>query len=470
MNNLISLKYFVPELLLIFTALGLFISNDAQRLRSKRLRIVILFSGLVISLLLNIYSLYNPPHGLFYNMFAADSFGIFFKITILISAILIFTIELLDPQTNRNFDLKIMPKIIIVIGSILLVSVNDAIQLFLCSGLISFTGIALLQTYNVGEPDSQVSRSFITNNLLAFAVLFFGFSLLFGISGSLNFQSIGLKLTDLNQSPLILALLFIFILFGFGFHIGIIPFQFSVPGIVCGFPSNLNIYNIFIPGIAYFGVLVRFLHWTINPLEGIITAKVPPNILIALFGLITIIIGNILLFRKQSLKELLAYSALIHSGLILLGLSVSSSLSISASVFLLISVIIIYLGIFSARKLLKNHEPVQLLFITIFLLGLVGLPATAGFSARFLLFQALLQSALPNWITSLAIINLMPIVFFILRKILNIYNDTQSSSLSAPPLNLIILPLTFLSGLIYLGLFWEPIYKIINQSLIFFEF
>jgi len=328
MNNLISLKYFVPELLLIFTALGLFITEDAQRLRSKRIRIVILFSGLVISLLLNIYSLYNPPHGLFYNMFAADSFGNIFKITILISAILIFTIELLTSQTDRNFDLAIMPKIIIVICSVLLVSVNDAIQFFLCSGLISFTGIALLQTYNPGEPGRLVSRSFITNNLLAFAVLFFGFSLLFGISGSLNFQSIGLKLTDINQPPLILSLVFIFILFGFGFHIGIIPFQFSFSRIASGFPSNLSFYNIFIPAIAYFGVLIRFLHWAINPLEGIITANVPPNILIALFGLITIIIGNILLFRKQSLKELLAYSSLIHSGLILLGICVSSSLSI----------------------------------------------------------------------------------------------------------------------------------------------
>lgn len=454
---------------MFFTALGLFITDDAQRLRSKRIRIIILFSGLVISLFLNIYNLYNPPHGLFYNMFAADSFGIFFKITILISAILIFTIELLDPQTDRNFDLTIMPKIIIVIGSILLVSVNDAVQLFLCSGLISFTGIALLQTYKAGEPDSQISRSFITDNLLAFAILFFGFSLLFGISGSLNFQSIGLKLTNLSQSPLILSLIFIFILFGFGFHLGIIPFQFSLPKIVCGFPSNLSFYNIFIPAIAYFGVLIRFLHWAINPLEGIMTVKVPPNILIALFGLITIIIGNILLFGKQSLKELLAYSALIHSGLILLGISVSSSLSISASLFWLISVIIIYLGIFSTRKLLKNHEPVQLLFITIFLLGLAGFPATAGFSARFLLFQALLQSALPNWITILAIINLMPIVFFILRKILNIYHDTQSSALFCPPLRLIFIPLTLLLCLIYMGLFWEPLYQIINHSLIFFE-
>jgi len=136
----------------------------------------------------------------------------------------------------------------------------------------------------------------------------------------------------------------------------------------------------------------------------------------------------------------------------------------------LISVIIIYLGIFSARKLLKNHEPVQLLFITIFLLGLAGFPAAAGFSARFLLFQALLQSSIPNWITILAIINQMPIVFFIFLKILNIYHDTQSSSLTSPPPRLIILPLTFLLCLIYMGLFWEPLYQIINQSLIFFEF
>ncbi|MBU4445881.1 hypothetical protein KJ656_12515 [bacterium] len=470
MNNITSLLYFIPELILLSVIFILFLTHDSPRRNLIVNKKVFVSFGILASLIVNIFRWSDPYHGLFYNSITIDPFTGLFSLIILSATFMLTLSDFLSPGSSLNDESSLLHKMLILTASILLIESNNLIMLFLCSGLIGIAGIGLFRTDPISQSKRQYIKSFITFNLLSLSILLFGFSLLYGLSGSLFFQSMSQGMTLISNHTFVSCVLLTLILFGLGFHAGILFYYSSFTKIGFEFNFSISSITLFIPSIAYLGVFIRLVNLTLI-IDGLSNTAIGyQGLFIAILALMVVTTANFLYNRKKNLKELLILAVLIHSGFILAGISVLNPDSISASIYLTISTVIIFTGLYSAQKTCSQSDKIRRFFRIIFFLGLIGFPGTTGFTARFLLFKSLFQSSIPAWVTILLILNLLPIVFYFTSLILKSVQQIPGNKRIHLTVIQVLIPSILGILSIGLGIFWEPFYRFINESLVFFKF
>ncbi len=470
MNNITSLIYFIPELILFSVIFFLFLTQDSPRKNLIVPKKVLVSLGILAALILNIFRWSDPSHGLFYNSIAIDPFTGLCGLVLLSAMFMLTLSDFLSPGSDQKDESSLVHKMLILTASILLIESNNLIMLFLCGGLIGIACIGLFQTDPISQSKRQHLKSFITYNLLSLSILIFGFSLLYGLSGSLFFQSMSQGMTSISNYPFVSCVLLTLILFGLGFHAGILFYYSSFSKIGFEFNFSISSITLLIPSIAYLGTLVRLVNLILIP-DGLSNTAIGyQGLFIAILSLIVVMTANFLYNRKRNLKELLMLAVLIHSGFILSGISVLNPESISASIYLTISTVIIFTGLYSAQKTCSQSDKTIRFFQIIFFLGLIGFPGTTGFTARFLLFKSLFQSSIPEWVTILLMLNLLPIVFFFTSLILKSVRQNPGNKHAHLTISQVLIP--SIPGIlsIGLGIFWEPFYRFIHESLMFFKF
>ncbi len=470
MNNITSLIYFTPELILFSVIFFLFTTQDSPRRNLIAPKKVLVSLGILAAIIINVFRWSDPSHGLFYNSIAIDPFTGLFSLVLLSAMFMLTLSDFASPESDLKDESALLHKMLILTASILLIESNNLIMLFLCSGLIGIASIGLFQTDLISQSKRQHIKSFITYNLLSLSILLFGFSLLYGLSGSLFFQSMSQGMTLISNHPFVSCVLLTLILFGLGFHAGILFYYSSFSKIGFGFNFSISSITLFIPSIAYLGVLIRLINLILIS-DGLSNTAIGyQGLFIAILALIVVTTANFLYNRKRDIKELLALAVLIHSGFILAGISVLNPDSISASIYLTISTVIIFTELYSAQKTCSQSDKTIRFFRIIFFLGLIGFPGTTGFTARFLLFKSLFQSSIPAWITILLLLNLLPIVFFFTSLILKSVRQNPGNKRTHLTVIQVLIPSILGILSIWLGIFWEPFYRFINESLVFFKF
>jgi len=464
MVNLIGLQYFIPELLFSLIAFFLLITDEIANPKIKRLNHWIICSGIIISLMATVYFLYDPPHAHFSNFIKTSPIRNLFKFMLLLASLLFFITEFLrpnpDPESSDASDL--FQKMVIILGAALLLAANNLIALLLAIGLIGAATISLILSFSRLPLSERVIQKHILNLQLNFAIFLLAFCLIFALSGSLSFEIIPQKLLILIEKPFILSFLMLTIIAGFGLPLGIFPFQFTQSKISNILPGSLSLFILFIPAIAYTGIFMEMCNFVFIPPD-----RIAP--IIVIFSLLTGLVGNIRQYNKKSLKELIANILVVHSGLILLGIALNTRFALLSVIYLTFSTIITISGIYSCDKLLPVRGKLGYGLIAIFMLSLMGFPGTSGFAARFLLMKALTQSPLHYTLVLLALLNLIPPVFYIVSFMLvSRHNIIESAEQNVSVKSLLFLAIQIIT-VITLGVFWEPFIKIINQTLIFLQ-
>jgi len=465
MVNLISLQYFIPELLLSLIAFFLLTTDEIANPKIRRLNHWIICSGIIISLMATIYFLYDPPHAIFSNFIKTSPTRNIFKFMLLLASLLFYITEFLRPNPNpgSSDSSNLFQKMVIILGAALLLTANNLIALLLATGLIGAATISLIFSFSRLPLTERVVQKHILNILLNFAIFFLALCLIFALSGSLSFEIIPQKLLIFIEKPFILSFLMLTIIASFGLALGIFPFQLTQSKISNILPGSLSLFVLFIPAIAYTGIFMEMRNLVINS-PGRISS------IIVIFSLLTCLVGNIRLYNKKSLKELIANILVVHSGLILLGIALNTRFSLLSVIYLTFSTIITISGIYSCKKLLPVRSKLGYGLIAIFMLSLMGFPGTSGFAARFLLMKALTQSPLHYTLVLLALLNMIPPVFYIVSFMLaSRHNIIESADQSVSVKSLLFLAIHIITVII-LGVFWEPFIKIIDQALIFLQY
>jgi NADH:ubiquinone oxidoreductase subunit 2 (subunit N) len=462
MVNLISLQYFIPELVLSLIAFFLFITDEIASPQIRRLNHWIICSGIIISLMATIYFLYDPPHAIFSNFFKTSPTRNIFKFMLLLASLLFYITEFLRPIPNpgASDSSNLFQKMVIILGAVLVLTANNLIALLLAIGLIGAATISLIFSFSRLPLTERVIQKHILNILLNFAIFLSAFCLMFALSGSLSLEVIPQKLLIYNDEPLILSILMLIIIASFGLALGIFPFQFTQFKISNILPGSLGLFVLFIPAIAYTGIFMEMRNLVINSPDRIFT-------IIVIFSLLTCLVGNIRLYNNKSLKKLIANILVVHSGLILLGIAVNNRFSLLSVIYLTFSTIITISGIYSCKKLLPVRSKLGYGLIAIFMLSLMGFPGTSGFAARFLLMKALTQFPLHYTLVLLALLNLIPPVFYIVSFMLASRHDILESATSNISIKTLLFPVFHIIAVIIMGVFWEPFIKVIDQALIF---
>jgi NADH-quinone oxidoreductase subunit N len=311
--------------------------------------------------------------------------------------------------------------LILVNGLALLGAANDLITIFLALELISIPTYILLYLPRVGARPQEAAVKYFLLSIFSSALFLFGLSYLYGAHGKTNLMELftaQYARGDAVSGLTVIAL--VMVVAGLGFRITAVPFHFYAPDVFEGAPTSVAAMLAFVPKVAGFTALVRLLGFMHGPKVGLV-ADANLAQLFWLLAAITMTAGNILALLQDNLKRILAYSSVAHGGYMLIGLAAAPNLRTTgarglhgteAVFFYLIAYGAMTIGAFAVLSYLRTPQrevetvddlagvgrtqPLVALAMSVFLFSLIGLPLTAGFSGKFLLFMSAIEAGSPE--------------------------------------------------------------------------
>ena len=425
MNNL---NIMLPEIFLslsIFTILmlGVFIKKSFNIIFNLTSLIIITTIAIIIN---------NPDNEvkIFLESFTRDAFSNYFKILILISSLFVL-------NSSKNFiienklDKFEYPIIILlsILGMFVMVSSNDLILFYLGLELqsLSLYILASIDRDNLRSTESGIK--YFVLSALSSGLLLYGCSLLYGFTGSTNFDTIAEQLNTENVGAVFAM---VFILVGLAFKVSAVPFHMWTPDVYEGAPTSITSYFAVVPKVAGLALLIKFMF---IPFSNILLEW---QTIIIFISIASMILGAVAAMAQKNLKRLLAYSSIGHIGYALAGVATGVISGYQSAVIYISIYVIMNIGAFSCLYLLKKEgqykenisdlsgiskkHPILAISFLIILFSLAGVPPLGGFFAKFYVFVAVLEQQM----YTLAIIGLVTTVmsaFYYLKIIKTIYFD-----------------------------------------------
>ncbi len=455
-----NLNLILPEIFLslsIFATLliGVFFKNSYSLVTNITYLII-------ISLLLIIFNSFNESGNLFSNSFVSNSFTNFFKILILLGTLFVMLItQKFIKEMKINYFEYPMLLLFSVLGMFFMISSNDLMSFYLGLELQSLALYILASIDRDNLKSNESGVKYFVLSALSSGLLLYGCSLLYGFTGSTNFEEINSKI-GLENTGAIFAM--VFILVGLAFKVSAVPFHMWTPDVYQGAPSSVTSFFAVVPKVAGIAVLIRFVQ---IPFEQLIDHW--KNILVFM-ALASMILGAVAAIGQTNIKRLIAYSSIGHIGFILAGISTGTVAGYSSSVTYISIYVIMNLGVFGCIFLMKKdgkycedikdlagiseQNPLLAISFLIIMFSLAGIPPLAGFFVKFYVFMSVIESGM----YALAIIGLLSTVisaFYYLRIIKIIYFDEIINPFDKIK-DLGIKSTIFLSGLILLLFFLYP--------------
>ena len=423
-----NLNILLPEIFLtlsIFSILmiGVFVKNSFNLIFNLSSLIILL----TLAIILNSS---NNPEKIFLESFVRDAFSNFFKILILVSSLFV-----LNSSKNFILDKKLVkfeyPIIILlsILGMFFMVSSNDIILFYLGLELQSLSLYILASIDRDNLKSSESGIKYFVLSALSSGLLLYGCSLLYGFTGSTNFDLIANELGKENTGAVFAV---VFILVGLAFKVSAVPFHMWTPDVYEGAPTSITSYFAVVPKVAGLAVLIKFM---LIPFSKILMEW---QTIIIFISIASMILGAVAAIGQKNLKRLLAYSSIGHIGYALAGVATGVISGYESAIVYISIYVVMNLGAFSCLYLLKKDgeykenisdlsgiskkHPILAISFLVILFSLAGIPPLGGFFAKFYVFTAVVEQKM----YALAIIGLLTTVisaFYYLKIIKTIYFD-----------------------------------------------
>ena len=353
------------------------------------------------------------------------------------------------------------------VGMCLMASSADIIMLYLAIETTSIPMYILAGFMTNDDKSTESGFKYLLFGAAASTIMLYGFSLLYGFSGSTNIHQIAESFyaPEFPQIAIIGSLLLILV--GFGFKISMFPFHFWAPDIYEGAPTPIAGFLSTASKAAGFVVLLRVLVTVFTP-----SATPEWNNLLAIIAVLTMTIGNVLALAQKNIKRLLAYSSIAHAGYLLIGVVALSQLGITSVVFYLIAYIITNLAAFgivmtfslvvgsdeiSAYSGLSRRKPGLALAMLVAFLSLAGMPPLAGFMGKLFVFAAAVKVDMV-WLAFIGVLNSIIGLYYYLTVLKHVYlfrSDDEDKPLAISRPYSIALTILIL-GIILVGTLFGP--------------
>ena len=385
---------------------------------------------IIISLLLIIFNSFNESGNLFSNSFVSNSFTNFFKILVLLGTlfVMLITQSYIKEMKINYFEYPLL-LLFAVLGMFFMISSNDLMAFYLGLELQSLALYILASIDRDNLKSNESGIKYFVLSALSSGLLLYGCSLLYGFTGSTNFEEINLKI-EIENTGAIFAM--VFILVGLAFKVSAVPFHMWTPDVYQGAPSSVTSFFAVVPKVAGIAILIRFVQ---IPFEQLTDQW--KNILVFM-ALASMILGAVAAIGQTNIKRLIAYSSIGHIGYALAGISTGTVTGYSSSITYISIYAIMNLGVFGCIFLMKKdgkycedikdltgiskQNPLLAISFLIIMFSLAGIPPLAGFFAKFYVFMSVVESGM----YTLAIVGLLSTVisaFYYLRIVKIIYFD-----------------------------------------------
>ena len=493
MNNLQSISYFYPELILTLVILGAII-YDLFIDKSLSVRVGwVIITGLIFVGLAIYFQKDLRITTLFSDSIVLDPFASFFKLVVILATVLVTIVSMssgeLDQYRKGEYFVLLG---IITFGLFLMVSSIDLIMIYISIEIVSIMSFVLAGYLKKKARSNEAALKYVVYGGFSSGIMLFGLSYIFGLTGSTNIFEIQKAISQLDSlSSTALTLSTIMILAGFGYKISAVPFHFWTPDVYEGSPLSITAYLSVAPKAAAFALMIRFFNQAfadggaMNGIDGISLTQLPWPEMMSILSVATMTLGNVVALQQQSIKRMLAYSSIAHAGYMLLAMPVMSGDSIYAIMIYLVMYLFMNLGAFFVVIIIKNKTngesfddykglgwemPIVGAAMTLFMVSLTGLPPTAGFIGKFYIFASLINGGSAfYWLVVIGGINSVVSLYYYLKVVKVMYFDGErNDKISFPSRTLsFTLIVTTIPSLIF-GIYWNPVASWIQNSLVFF--
>jgi|SRR5690554_2111004 len=399
--------------------------------KAKKLLLPVSVLGMVGAAVFSL-SLWNEPAQPLYNgMVLFDHFSIVFTMLMIGLTILVFLLsrdyfDFVGEHTAEYFALMLFS----LTGALLIVSFYNLSMLFIGIEIMSVALYILAGIRKNDYASNEASLKYFLMGAFSTGFLLFGIALIYGASGSFGLAEIQqYVLTNSAEiSPLFYTGVILFII-GLAFKIGAAPFHFWVPDVYDGSPILITTFMSTIVKVAAIAAFLRLFWFCFEPL-GEFWMPV-----LSILSIVTLFVGNITALMQQSFKRMLAYSSISHVGYMLfallsLGGGSANAILIYGGAYSLSSIVAFAALIavkrsdgseqFEAFHGLARKNPFLSFTLAIAMLSLAGIPLTAGFVGKFMMFTA----ALNNYhliLLIIAVINAGIGIYYYFRVIVAMY-------------------------------------------------
>jgi len=413
-------------------------------------------------------------------MLTLDPMGHFFKYLFGVVALLALLLSVRSREVERTDPPSYYALLVaITFGMSLLSASTNLLMIYLSLEVVSVLSYVLTGYVRGSRRSVEAALKYVIYGGVASGVMAYGFSLLYGMTGSLDLTEIAhyLQTHAINRSTLFLSI--VLSMAGFAFKTAVFPFQMWCPDVYEGAPTPFTAFLSVGPKAAGFAVLIRFFLTALGDTGGerfVDVKSVGWPALMAILSIATMTLGNLAAIGQKNLKRLLAYSSIAHAGYILMGFAALNTESLRAILFYLTVYAIMNLGAFLVVIVVSNQIDVEDLdgyrglgrrgglgtllavCLSIFLFSLTGIPPFAGFIGKFYLFGAVMRAGLYG-LAIIGVLNSVVSLYYYVRVIKVMFFEAPADTHPMP------MPLFRHSGAaallafltLFLGLFWNQL-------------
>ncbi len=423
----------LPEIILtVFGTLLMLIEGMAGNRPRRTVSGALTVAAILLALGASIAAGAHPGYA-FSNMLVIDGFATFFRVLVLVVALLTVLISfqyLAREHANAGEFFALI--LFSVTGQCVMAAANELIMIFIGLEISSIATYVLAGFLRDDKRNNEAAIKYFLLGSFATAFLLYGIAWIYGITGTTNLSQIRYALLnqDISSNYFLVGVAAAIMMVGFAFKVSAAPFQIWAPDVYQGAPAPVAAFMSAGPKAAAFAIFVRVYMTAFQPLS----SRWEPFVWVS--ALLTMVVGNFAALTQTNIKRMLAYSSIANAGYVMVAIATHSEIGTAAVMFYLAAYAFMNVGAFAvvthfARQGeryvdiddlagLAWKQPVTAGLFTIFLLSFIGVPLTAGFFGKFYIFKAALDGGF-TWLAILGLLNSAVAAFYYLRILVVMY-------------------------------------------------
>ena len=437
----------LPEIVLACTGMVILVYGVLRKQDSAPLCTMFTIGAFLITALLVV----SGAAGAGYNgQFTVDAFSSFNKLLLLAGAglSLVLSIDWNEKQGIARFEYPIL-MLFAVIGMMTMVSASNLMTLYLGLELQSLSLYVLAAFARDDLRSSEAGLKYFVLSGLASGLLLYGVSLVYGFSGTMDFNQLATLLAAPAAASPGLIVGIVFVLVGLAFKVSAVPFHMWTPDVYEGAPAPVTAFFATAPKVAAMALLLRVMA---TPFGHLLASW---QSLIVIMAIASMVLGALAAIGQTNIKRLMAYSSIGHMGYALAGLAVGTPAGVRGVLVYMVIYVIMTAGTFgcilamrrdgkpveriSDLSGLATNDPALAMALAVFMFSLAGIPLMSGFFAKLYIFLAAVQGGL--W--TLAVVGVLTSVigaFYYIRIVKVMYFDAPAGAFDrrAPSLSVVV--------------------------------
>jgi NADH-quinone oxidoreductase subunit N len=481
----ISFQAIYPEIIIASTAMIILMLQAFSPRESRKIMGYVSLAGVIfgaVILMGSSCSQSSAPAYWFSGTWVVDNYSRFFKLLFLLCTgltILLSLKYLKDEGINHGEYFAIL--LFATVGMMIMASGSDFITIVLGLELMSIC-LYVLTGYTRGRQISnEAALKYFVLGSFATGFLLYGIALFYGAVGDTSLKSLAELTVRTNFQNYTIIIGMVLMIIGFGFKIAVVPFHMWTPDVYQGAPSPITAFMSAGPKAAAFAAFIRVF------LEALPTARNEWVDLIWILAVLTMTVGNVAALVQDNVKRMLAYSSIAHAGYVMVAFIAAREMGISSMLYYLLAYTFMNLGAFAIITVAggRNEErvnvqdfagfgysnPVAAVMMSLFLFSLAGIPPTAGFMGKFLIFSAAIKEGFLG-LALIGVVNSVISVYYYLRVTIAMYMKEPEAAQEGAIGTVIFSPAIIIAilisayGVLHMGIFPTDFIELARQSLI----